>query len=93
MIYKVTTKEDKGTTRTIRARIDDELKTFIPKEGLKLTAPIAMGPSKKIELEYSLTEEGPIVKFQLEKENDKFSIAEVIVQLAKDLLKSFKLRG
>jgi 6-phosphogluconolactonase (cycloisomerase 2 family) len=86
MIYKVTTKDFKGESRTIRAKLDDELKAFIPAEGLKLTAPIAVGVNKKVELTYSVTEEGAIVSFQLDKENDKFSIAEVIIQFAKDLI-------
>jgi len=93
MIYKITTKDFKGDSRTIRAKLDDELKAFVPAEGLKLTAPIAVGVNKKVDLAYSLTEEGLIVAFTLDKENDRFSIAEVIIQLAKDLLQSFKLRG
>lgn len=92
MNYKVTTKEGKGDTRTFTAKIEDEFKYKIA-SGLTLTAPIAVGPKKKVELHYKIIGEDCVVQFTLSKENDRFDSAEVIIFLAKELLKNVMMNN
>ena len=92
MNYKVTTKDGKGDKRTFTAKIDDEFKDIIG-TGLTLTAPIAVGPKKKVDLNYKMLGEDCVVQFDLNKENDRFDCAEVIIFLAKELLKNVMMQN
>jgi hypothetical protein len=88
-IYKVVSK---GAYRNITAKLNPELKGLITPD-LKLTGPISIGGNyQRIELNYSVENDIPILRFKISKEANETSAIEVLIRIAEDLLTNLKMR-
>lgn len=90
ILYKV---DSKGSVRNITARLNPELKGLIT-PGLKLQGPISVGGTyQKTELNFSIENDIPILRFKISKEVEETSAIEVLIQIGADLLTNLKMRA
>ena len=88
-VYRVVAE---GAFRTITAKLNPALKELITPD-LKLTGPISIGGNyQRIELNYSIENDVPILRFKISKEANDTSAIEVLIRIAEDLLTNMKMR-
>ena len=90
MVYKI---QEKGSYRFITAKLREDFKAKIS-QGLKLKAPISVGPDvQRIDLTFFIIGDFPVVKFKLSKEVNNISAIEATIAVAESLLENINSVG